>query len=114
MNLKYIYKIIDKDDLKKAKLLGKYSGSSEDLQDGFIHFSGQDQVTSTLAKYYSGIKNLILLKVETLKLDHLIWEQSSDGNFFPHLYSALDLSNVVKELDISLDKNGTHVLPDIT
>jgi uncharacterized protein (DUF952 family) len=89
VNLKYIYKIIDNDELKKAKLLGKYLGSSKDIQDGYIHFSGQDQVESTLKKYYSGINNLILLKVETLKLDHLVWEQASDGNFFPHLYSSL-------------------------
>ena len=86
MNLKYIYKIIDYDELKKAKLSGKFFGSSKDIQDGYIHFSGQDQVTSILKKYYPGIKNLILLKVETLKLDHLVWEQASDGNFFPLVF----------------------------
>ena len=46
------------------------------------------------------------------KLDHLIWEQASDGNMFPHLYSALDLSNVVEEFEISLKDDGSHVLPD--
>ena len=113
MNLKYIYKIIDNEELKKAKLSGKYLGSSKDLQDGYIHFSGQEQVASTLKKYYSGIKNLILLKVDTIKLDHLVWEQASDGNFFPHLYSALDLSNVVNEFEITLDESGTHILPNM-
>ena len=112
MNLKHVYKIIDNDELKKAKLSGKYLGSTKDIQDGYIHFSGQDQVASTLKKYYSGIENLILLKVETLKLDHLVWEQASDGNFFPHLYSSLDLSNVVNEFEITLDNDGTHKLPD--
>ncbi len=112
MNLKYIYKIIDNDELKKAKLSGQYLGSSKDIQDGYIHFSGQDQVASTLKKYYLGIKNLTLLKVETLKLDHLVWEQASDGNFFPHLYSSLDLSNVVREYKISLKNDGIHELPD--
>ena len=112
MNLKHIYKIIEIDELNKAKLLGKYLGSSKDIQDGYIHFSGQDQIASTLKKYYSGINNLILLKVETLKLDHLVWEQASDGNFFPHLYSPLDLSSVVNEFEITLDNDGTHKLPD--
>ena len=112
MNLKHIYKIIEIDELQKAKLLGKYLGSSKDIQDGYIHFSGQDQIVSTLKKYYSGINNLILLKVETLKLDHLVWEQASDGNFFPHLYSPLDLSSVVNEFEITLDNDGTHKLPD--
>ena len=113
MNLKHIYKIIDNIELEKAKLSGKYLGSSKDIQDGYIHFSGQDQVQSTLKKYYSGIENLILLKVDTLKLEHLVWEQASDGNFFPHLYSPLDLSNVVNEFEITLDKSGTHILPKI-
>ena len=112
MNLKHIYKIIGNEELKKAKLSGEYLGSSKDIQDGYIHFSGQDQVASTLKKYCSGIGNLILLKVETLKLDHLVWEQASDGNFFPHLYSPLNLSNVINEYEISLDNEGNHKLPD--
>ena len=111
MNLKHIYKIIENDELKKAKLSGEYLGSAKDIQDGYIHFSGQEQVASTLKKYYSGVDNLILLKVETLKLDHLVWEQASDGNFFPHLYSSLDLSSVIEEIEISLNENGNHKLP---
>ena len=111
MNLKFIYKIINTDELKNAKLLGTYSGSSKDIQDGYIHFSGEDQVEGTLKKYYANQKDLVLLKVETLKLDHLIWEQASDGNMFPHLYSKLDLSYVIEEVEISLDKNGNYKLP---
>jgi len=112
VNLKYIYKIVDIEDWKKIKKTGTYSGSSRDIQDGFIHFSGEDQVKRTLEKYYPKQKNLVLLKVETLKLDHLIWEQASDGNFFPHLYSTLDSSNVVDEFDINLSDDGIHELPE--
>ncbi len=112
MNLKHIYKILDKEDLKKAKSNGAYSGSSKDIEDGYIHFSSQEQVEGTLKKYYSEEKNLILLKVETLNLDHLVWEQASDGNFFPHLYSSLDLTNVVDEYEIKLNNEGNHALPD--
>tara|TARA_B100000579_G_scaffold103905_1_gene82675 strand:+ start:2090 stop:2434 length:345 start_codon:yes stop_codon:yes gene_type:complete len=112
VNLKHIYKILNKEDLKKAKSNGAYSGSSKDIEDGYIHFSSQEQVEGTLKKYYSDEKNLILLKVETLNLDHLVWEQASDGNFFPHLYSSLDLTNVVDEYEIKLNNEGNHVLPD--
>jgi len=87
-------------------------GSSKDIEDGYIHFSGEDQVKGTLEKYYSKQENLVLLKVETLKLDHLIWEQASDGNMFPHLYSSLDLSNIVDEFEINLSDKGIHELPD--
>ena len=112
MNLKFIYKICLRLELKKAKDKKKFEGSKKDLEDGYIHFSGEDQVKETLKKFYSNQKDLILLKVDTLKLDHLLWEQTSDGNMFPHLYSSLDLSNVVEEFEINLSEDGSHVLPD--
>ena len=112
MNLKYIFKIIDVKEWQKVKQSETYLGSSKDIEDGYIHFSGEDQVKGTLEKYYSKQENLILLEVETLKLDHLIWEQASDGNMFPHLYSPLDLSNVVDEFEVILAENGIHKLPD--
>ena len=112
MNLKYIFKIIDVKEWQKVKQSETYLGSSKDIEDGYIHFSGEDQVKGTLEKYYSKQENLVLLKVETLKLDHLIWEQASDGNMFPHLYSSLDLSNVVDKFEINLADNGIHELPD--
>ena len=112
MNFKFIYKICTKLELNEAKEKKEFKGSKKDLDDGFIHFSGEEQVKETLKKYYSNQKDLVLLKVDTLKLDHLIWEQASDGNMFPHLYSELDLSNVVEEFEISLRDDGSHVLPD--
>ena len=112
MNFKFIYKICTKSELNDAKDKQKFEGSKKDLDDGFIHFSGEEQVKETLKKYYSNQKDLLLLKVDTLKLDHLIWEQASDGNMFPHLYSPLCLSNVVEEFEISLKDDGSHVLPD--
>ena len=54
---------------------------------------------------------MIILKVNTLKLDHLLWEQASDGNMFPHLYSPLNISNVVDEFEITLNDDGSHNLP---
>ena len=112
MNFKFIYKICSKSDLQEAKNKGQFVGSKKDLDDGYIHFSGEEQVVETLKKYYLNQKDLILLKVETLKLDHLIWEQASDGNMFPHLYSPLELSNVINEFEISLREDGSHVLPN--
>ena len=112
MNFKFVYKICSKSEWQEIKKKGQFIGSKKDLEDGFIHFSGDDQVAGTLKKFYQNQKDLILLKVDTLKLDHLIWEQVSDGNMFPHLYFSLDLSNVVDEFKISLGDDGSHVLPD--
>ena len=112
MNLKFVYKVCTKPEWLEFKNKGQLIGSKKDKEDGFIHFSGDDQVAGTLKKFYQNQKDLILLKVDTLKLDHLIWEQASDGNMFPHLYSSLDINNVVDEFKISLGDNGTHILPN--
>ena len=111
MNFKFVYKVCTKSEWLEIKNKGQLTGSKKDLEDGFIHFSGEDQVKGTLRKFYTNQKDLILLKVDTLKLDHLLWEQASDGNMFPHLYSALDISNIVDEFEIILNDDGSHNLP---
>ena len=110
MNFKFVYKICTKYEWQEIKYKGQLIGSKKDLEDGFIHFSGEDQVKGTLRKFYPYQKDLILLKVDTLKLDHLLWEQASDGNMFPHLYSPLDISNIVDDFEITLGDNGSHNL----
>ena len=112
MNLKYIFKILDKEEWTKAKNSGVYSGSSKDLEDGYIHFSEEDQVSETLKRYFSNQNDLILIKVDTLSLEHLLWEQASNGDMYPHLYSTLDLKNVNDEFELNLNENGVHQLPD--
>tara|TARA_B100001027_G_scaffold160441_1_gene113324 strand:- start:280 stop:633 length:354 start_codon:yes stop_codon:yes gene_type:complete len=112
MNLEYIFKILDKKDWIKAKNCGVYSGSSKDLEDGYIHFSEEDQVSETLKRYFSKQNDLILIKVHTLNLEHLIWEQASNGDMYPHLYSSLDIKNVKDEYELNLNENGVHQLPE--
>ena len=111
MNFQFVYKICTKLEWQEIKSKGQLTGLKKDLEDGYIHFSDYDQIAETLKKFYQNQKNLVLLKVDTLKLDHLVWEQASDGNMFPHLYSSLDISNVVDEFEITLSDDGSHMLP---
>ena len=113
MNLEFIFKIIDKDDLKIAKQETAYGGSKKDIEDGYIHFSEEDQVEETLRRHYPKKDNLLLLKVNAFKLEHLLWEQASNGDMYPHLYSPLDISNIEEEFDLPLDEEGKHKLPEI-
>ena len=113
MNLEFIFKIIDKEEWEEAKLTGTYIGSDKDKKDGYIHFSEEDQVPETLKKYYQNKENLILLKVNAFKLEHLLWEQASNGDMYPHLYSHLDISTVVNEYELLLNEDGGHELPEI-
>ena len=98
---------------QKAKKAGTYNGSDKDKKDGYIHFSEEDQVSETLNKYYKNKENLILLRVNAFKLEHLLWEQASNGDMYPHLYSPLDIKNVKDEFELVLDEEGMHGLPEI-
>ena len=111
MDFKFVYKICTKAEWLEAKTKGKFNGSKKDIVDGYIHFSDKGQLKGTLNKFFLNQKNLILLKIDTLKLDHLIFEQASDGNMFPHLYSPLDISNVSNEYEIMCNEDGSHILP---
>ena len=113
MNLEFIFKIIDKEEWQKAKQDLIYNGSDKDKKDGYIHFSEGEQVPETLKKYYQNKENLILLKVNTFKLEHLFWEQASNGDMYPHLYSPLEVKNVEDEFELFLNDDGTHKLPEI-
>jgi uncharacterized protein (DUF952 family) len=42
----------------------------------------------------------------------LLWEQASNGDMYPHLYSPLDIKNVKDEFELNLNENGIHQLPD--
>ena len=107
MNFKHIYKICTCAEWSQAKKNGKFTGSKKDILDGFIN-----QLSGTFKKYYLNQKDLILLKINALNLRSLVYEQSSDGNIFPHLYEPLDLSNIIEEYKINLNENGTHNIPE--
>ena len=64
-------------------------------------------------RYYPKKDNLLLLKVNAFKLEHLLWEQASNGDMYPHLYSPLDIANVEEEFELPLNDDGNHILPEI-
>jgi uncharacterized protein (DUF952 family) len=110
--VKAIYKILGEGDYAAAKSRGHFLGSSDDLRDGFIHFSAGHQVVGTLAKHYAGQANLVLLSVDPHRLGPALkWEKSRNGDLFPHLYGPLALDAIVAELPLALDDDNQHILP---
>ncbi len=92
-----IYKICTVREWENASEAGKYTGSSDDVRDGFIHFSQKHQIAGTLKKHFAGIKGLLLLTIDSEKLNNglLKWEISRDSEKFPHLYGDLNLDAVI-------------------
>ena len=44
--------ILDEKEWNEAKKNGVYSGTSKDIEDGYIHFSEQQQIQETLKLFY--------------------------------------------------------------
>ena len=104
MRIDYVYKICTKDEWDNFKQKKSWEGSKNDINDGFIHLSDRDQVNKSLKRYFSNQKNLILLIIKTDTLLNLVWEESTNGEKFPHLYSNLHIDNVLDSREIIGDQ----------
>lgn len=107
-----IFHICRRDEWDAAVAAGTYLGSSQDVADGFIHFSGAAQVRRSAAKHRAGQTGLVLLVVAADALGAALrWEPSRGGALFPHLYGALDPATVTAVHDLPLGADGQHRFP---
>lgn len=107
-----IFKICHQDEWRAAVAAGRYDGTAKDKEDGFLHFSAQEQLIGTLEKWYADARDLVLVAVVAEALgDALKWEPSRDGALFPHLYASLPLDAVKWTGAIGRDPDGGFVLP---
>jgi uncharacterized protein (DUF952 family) len=105
----YIYHIADPTTWENSLSVGQYSTDSLKAE-GFIHFSGREQVIGTANRYYQGQHGMLLLKVIVAKLAaDLKYEIAPNGDLFPHLYGPLNLEAVVKVFSFEPDSNGLFV-----
>lgn len=107
----HIYKIATRTQWEAARAAGVFHGAPIDLADGYIHFSTATQVAETLAKHFSGQRDLLLIAVDADGLGaDLRWEVSRGGALFPHLYAPLPVAAAVRIDDLQLDADGQHIL----
>lgn len=95
-----IYKIFREAEYTDFIIDGKTQGSADDIRDGFIHFSTAPQLAGTLAEHFSDEDDLFLLMVNPAELANLKWEQSRNGQDFPHLYDVLKRENVLEVFEL--------------
>jgi uncharacterized protein (DUF952 family) len=107
-----IYHMCRADEWAAAVASGNYRGSSQDLADGFIHFSTKDQIVESARRHRAGQDGLLLVAVEAARLgSRLKWEPSRGGDLFPHLYGALDPAESASVRPLPLGADGLHVFP---
>lgn len=107
-----IYKISPRTPWQTAEQSGVYTGSPDDVRDGFIHFSTAEQARGTAAKFFMGQGDLMIAAIDAAALgDALKWEASRGGMLFPHLYGPLPMRAVLWTKPLPLGDDGTHVFP---
>jgi uncharacterized protein (DUF952 family) len=82
--------------------------------EGFVHCSLAGQVAGTLAGWFAGRDDLVLLEIDPAPLgDALVIEAGSLGETerFPHVYGAIPLAAVVATTPLALDAAGLHRVP---
>ena len=109
-----IYHMCRADDWAAASETGTYRGSSQDLADGFIHFSTAAQIVESARKHRAGQDGLLLVAVDADRLGARIkWEPSRGGDLFPHLYGPLDPAESASVRPLPLGADGNHVFPEL-
>ena len=106
-----IYKIFRADEWSLLRREGETPGAPIDVADGYVHFSTAAQVAETAAKHFAAEDGLMLLAIDTDRLDgDLTWEPSRGGQLFPQLYRVLRMADVVWAQPLPL-QDGVHVFP---
>jgi uncharacterized protein (DUF952 family) len=102
----------------QAEASGAYTTSTvgRSLEDeGFLHASRRDQVSGVLSRYYGDLEEpLVLLTIDTDRLD-VPWREDEVGSdTFPHIYGPLSPSAVIEVSPVATGRSGseTHSLHD--
>ena len=95
-----IFHIATVSDWAAAQESGGYTTSTRGVtleQEGFIHAARADQVEGVRSRYYADVDEpLVLLTIETDRLD-VPWREDPVGeDTYPHLYGPLNPDAVVE------------------
>lgn len=97
-----------------ARATGVYEGSALCRRDGFIHMSTSAQLPATLARFFAGRRDLVLLAAETAALGSALrWDEVPGAGVFPHYYGALETARLSELGPLGLGPDGAHLLDHV-
>lgn len=111
--MKQILHITQRTFWEKSVQTGFFQADSLHTE-GYIHCSTKDQVLRVANKFFSGIPDLLLLKIELENLTSEVrWEpgDDDDSELFPHIYGRINLEAVVGIIQLELDADGNFIVP---
>lgn len=109
-----ILHITTRKDWEQARGQGEYTADSL-KSEGFIHCSKPEQVIKVANARFHGREDLLLLVIDSAKVGPEIkWEDMlGEGQFFPHIYGALNLDAVTQVVDFLPGADGSFTLPRV-
>ncbi|MBN1178768.1 MAG: DUF952 domain-containing protein [Anaerolineae bacterium] len=109
-----ILHIARRDNWEKAEASGQYCADTL-MSQGFIHCSTPRQIIPVANTRFRGEKDLVLLCIESEKVDADIRYENLEGgdDLFPHIYGSLNPDAVVDVLDFKPHADGTFALPQM-
>jgi len=106
-----IYHIALQSDWQKCTSLNDYFPSNF-REHGFIHACAANQLAGVLARYYTDLEGLLLLAVDEKKLkSDVLYEPSTGGESFPHVYGPISKSAIV---EVYQGEQFSHAVHSIT
>jgi len=106
-----ILHITQREQWEQAKLLQAYRGDTLDSE-GFIHCSTLLQVVKVANTFFAGQQGLILLCIDSNKVQAEIRYEGFEGEHFPHIYGSLNFDAVFKVVDFEPGEDGKFELPE--
>ena len=111
--LALVFKIVAEDAWHLALAAGQFSGSADDVRDGFIHLSTAKQLDQTLSRHFKGQRGLLAVAYDADALSpHLRWEMSRSGELYPHLYAPLPTGAALWQRAVPIGPNGEPAIED--
>jgi len=92
-----LFHVAQATDVDQAAQSGAYRCASVESE-GFIHCCKPEQLQGVLSRYYSGVKGLLLLHIDSdLLRSELVFENTVGGKeLFPHVYGPINMDAVVQ------------------
>ena len=108
-----ILHITQREQWKQAKLVQVYRGDTLDSE-GFIHCSTPLQVIKVANNFFPNQQGLLLLCIDSDKVQAEIRYEGLEGELFPHVYGPLNIDAVLKVLDFDPGEDGLFKMPSLT
>ena len=77
--------------------------------EGFIHCSFDHQLDGVIGRYYSGVKSVMVLEIDSERLtSELVSEPSTGGEIYPHIYGPINRDAIIRTFDKKNETTDGH------